>query len=55
MNIMIVMIQIIMEKKTENLFGNVDDDYYYYKRKLQSYFKNNYKYYESKCDKDKKL
>ena len=42
-------------KDIENLFGNADDDDYYYKQKLQSYFKNNYKYYESKCDKDKKL
>ena len=50
---MIVMIQTTIE----NLFGNVDvDDHNYYKPILaKSSFKDNYKYYESRGDKDKKL
>ena len=41
----------------ENLFGNVDvdDDNYYKPILVKSSFKNNYKYYESRGDKDKKL
>ena len=40
----------------ENLFDNDDDDNDYYKPILvESSFKNNYKYYESRGDKDKKL
>ena len=40
----------------ENLFGNVDDDDNYYKPIwVKTSFKNNYKYYKSKGDKDKKL
>ena len=41
----------------ENLFGNVDvdDDNYYKSILVKSSFKNNYKYYESRGDKDKKL
>ena len=40
----------------ENLFGNLDDDDDYYKPILiKSSFKDNYKYYESRGDKDKKL
>ena len=43
-------------KDIENLFGNVDDDDDYYKPILiKSSFKDNYKYYESRGDKDKKL
>ena len=37
----------------ENLFSNVDD--YYKPILVESSFKNNYKYYESRGDKDKKL
>ena len=39
----------------ENLFGNVDvdDDNYYKPILVKSSFKNNYKYYESRGDKDK--
>ena len=36
----------------ENLFSNVDD--YYKPMLVGSSFKNNYKYYESRGDKDKK-
>ena len=41
----------------ENLFGNVDvdDDNYYKPILVKSSFKNNYKYYESRGDKDKNL
>ena len=41
----------------ENLFGNVDidDDNYYKPILVKSSFKNNYKYYEGRGDKDKKL
>ena len=41
----------------ENLFGNVDgdDDNCYKPILVKSSFKNNYKYYESRGDKDKKL
>ena len=42
----------------ENLFGNVDvhdDDNYYKPILVKSSFKNNYKYNESRRDKDKKL
>ena len=40
----------------ENLFDSDDDDNDYYKPILvESSFKNNYKYYESRGDKDKKL
>ena len=42
-------------KDIENLFGNVDDDDYYKPILIKSAFKNNYKYYESRGDKDKKL
>ena len=50
---MIVMIQTTIE----NLFGNVDvdDDNYYKPILAKSSFKDNYKYYESRGDKDKKL
>ena len=37
----------------ENLFSNVDD--YYKPILIKSSFKDNYKYYESRGDKDKKL
>ena len=37
----------------EKLFSNVDD--YYKPILVESSFKNNYKYYESRGDKDKKL
>ena len=41
----------------ENLFGNVDvdDDDYYKPILVKSSFKNNYKYYESRGDKDTNL
>ena len=41
----------------ENLFGNVDvdDDNYYKPILVISSFKNNYKYYKSRGDKNKKL
>ena len=42
-------------KNIENLFGNVDDDDYYKPILIKSSFKDNYKYYESRGDKDKKL
>ena len=41
-------------KDIENLFGNVVDDYYK-PILIKSSFKDNYKYYESRGDKDKKL
>ena len=41
-------------KDKENLFGNVDDDYYK-PILIKSSFKDNYKYYESRRDKDKSL
>ena len=37
----------------ENLFGNVDN--YYEPILVESFFKNNYKYYKSRGDKDKNL
>ena len=41
----------------ENLFGNVDvdDDIYYKPILVESSFKNSYKYYKSRGDKNKKL
>ena len=40
----------------ENLFDDIDDDDDYYKPiSVKSSFKNNYKYYESRGDKDNKL
>ena len=42
-------------KDIENLFGNVVDDDYYKPILVKSSFKDNYKYYESRGDKDKKL
>ena len=42
-------------RDTENLFSNVDDDYYYKPILVKSYLKNIYKYYESRGNKDKKL
>ena len=44
-------------KDIGNLFDNVDvdDDYYYKPILIKSSFKNNYKYYESKGDKNKNL
>ena len=48
-----------MEQETENLFSNVDNDDdgndYYKPILVEISFKNNYKYYESRGDKDKKL
>ena len=38
----------------ENLFGNVDVDNYYKPILTKSSFKNNYKYYESRGDKNSK-
>ena len=42
-------------KELENLFGDIDNDDYYKPVLIKSSFKNNYKYYESRGDKDKKL
>ena len=43
-------------RDTENLFDNVDNNEDYYKPILvKSCFNESYKYYESRCDKDKKL
>ena len=39
----------------ENLFDDIDDDDYYKPISVKSSFKNNYKYYESRGDKDNKL
>ena len=39
----------------ENLFDNDNDNDYYKPILVESSFKNNYKYYESRGDKDKKL
>ena len=38
----------------ENLFSNVDDNDYYKPILVKSSFNSNYKYYESRGDKDKK-
>ena len=42
-------------KKGEYLFGNFVDDYYYKPILVKSSFKDIYKYYESRGDKDKNL
>ena len=43
-------------KELENLFGDTDNDDNYYKPVLvKTSFKNGYKYYESRGDRDKKL
>ena len=43
-------------KELENLFGDTDNDDNYYKPVLvKTSFKDGYKYYESRGDKDKKL
>ena len=42
-------------KDIKNLFSNVDDDDYYKPILIKSSFKDNYKYYESRGDKDKNL
>ena len=42
-------------KGLENLFGDTDNGNYYKPVLIKSSFKNNYKYYESRGDKDKKL
>ena len=39
----------------ENLFDDIDDDDYYKPISVKSSFKNSYKYYESRGDKDNKL
>ena len=39
----------------ENVFDNIDDDDYYKPILVKSSFHENYKYYESRGDKDKKL
>ena len=38
----------------ENIFDNDNDDDYYKPILVEGSFKNNYKYYESRGDKDKK-
>ena len=42
-------------REIENLFDNDNDDDYYKPILVESSFKNNYKYYESRGDKDKKF
>ena len=42
-------------REIENLFDNDNDDDYYKPILVESSFKNNYKYYEWRGDKDKKL
>ena len=42
-------------KDIENIFDNDDDDNYYKPILVKSSFKDDYKYYESRVDKDKKL
>ena len=42
-------------REIENLFDNYNDDGYYKPILVESSFKNNYKYYECRVDKDKKL
>ena len=42
-------------KELENLFGDTDNDNYYKLVLIKSSFKNNYKYFESREDKDKKI
>ena len=42
-------------RELENLFDDTDNDNYYKPVLIKSSFKNNYKYYESRRDKDKKL
>ena len=42
-------------REIENLFDNDNDDDYYKPILVESSFKNNYKYYECRVDKDKKL
>ena len=42
-------------RDTENLFDNVNDNDYYKPILVKSSFKKNYKYYENRGDKDKKL
>ena len=42
-------------RELENLFGDTDNDYYYKPVLVRSSFKNNYKQYESRGDKDKIL
>ena len=42
-------------KELENLFGDTDNDDYYKPVLIKSSFKNTYKYYENRGDKDKKL
>ena len=41
-------------RELENLFGDIDDDDYYETVFVRSSFKNNYKYYESRGDKEQK-
>ena len=44
-----------MIRDIENLFGKVDEEDYYKPILVKSAFKSNYKIYESRGDKDKKL
>ena len=52
---MIVMISITMEKHIEILLGEISEDDYYKPIFVNSSFKGNYKYYESRGDKEKRL
>ena len=42
-------------RELENLYDDTDNDNYYKPVLIKSSFKNNYKYYESRGDKDKKI
>ena len=42
-------------RELKKLFSDIDNDNYYKPVLVKSSFKNNYKYYESRGDKDKKL
>ena len=50
-----MMILISMEWETENLFDEVSEKDYYKPILVKSSFKGNYKYYESRGDKEKRL
>ena len=52
---MIVMILTNTEWETENFFDGVSEEDYYKPILVKSSFKGNYKYYESRRDKEKRL
>ena len=51
----IVMILTTMEQETENLFDEVSKEDHYKTILVKGYFKGNYKYYEGRGDKEKRL